>query len=245
MIGLGTIVNTAAVVAGGFVGLFLKKNINASLQDSMIKTLGLSTMFLGISGALTGLLSISGGGLQTQGSMLMILSLIIGTVIGEALKIEDRLDSLGEKVKKALKMEKEGGFVEGFVTNTLVICVGAMAVVGSLEDGLTGNYTTLFVKSILDCVVSVIFASTLGVGVLFAAVPLFVYQGSITLLAKVVAPILSDALIHNISYIGSVLIFTIGVNMVFGKKFKSGNMIPALFGPVVFEGALWLINTVR
>ena len=167
--------------------------------------------------------------------MLMISSLVIGTIIGELLKIEDHLDRLGEKLKKTFKAENNHGFVNGFVTNALVVCVGAMAVVGSLEEGLTGDFSTLFAKAMLDCIISLVFASTLGLGVLFAAVPLLIYQGSITLLAGAISPIMSDVLISNLSYIGSVLIFAIGLNLLFSTRIKVGNMIPALLIPIAYE----------
>jgi len=165
----------------------------------------------------------------------MIISLILGTFIGELLKIEDRLESVGEKLKKAVKAKNSGNFVEGFVTTTLIFCVGAMAIVGSLEDGLTGDFSMLAAKSVLDGIMAIIVASTMGIGVLFSAIPVFIYQGAITLLAEFISPVLSDQLVLNLSYIGSALIFGIGVNQVFGKKIKTGNMLPALLIPIVYE----------
>ena len=132
-------------------------------------------------------------------------------------------------------MKGDSKFVEGFVTNALVICIGAMAVVGSLQDGLNHDASMLYAKAVLDCLISMVFAATLGVGVIFAGAVLFVYQGSITLLASLIAPYLNDGLINNISYIGSVLIFGVGINLIFGKKIKVGNMLPALLVPVIYE----------
>ena len=235
MHGLGTLINVAAILLGGFIGLFLKKGLSQKLIDSVMKAIGVAVMFVGISGALTGLLKITDGEIQTSGTMLMIISLILGTFIGELLKIEDRLESVGEKLKTAVKSKDGGNFVEGFVTTTLIFCVGAMAIVGSLEDGLTGNFTTLAAKSILDGIMALIVASTMGVGVLFSAIPVFLYQGAITLLSEFISPILSDSLVLNLSYIGSALIFAIGVNQVFGKKIKTGNMLPALLIPIIYE----------
>lgn len=235
MIGLGTIVNTLAVAAGGIAGLIIKKGLNENIQDTLMKALGLATLFIGLSGALTGLIYIENGVIKTCGSMLMIMSLVIGSIIGEFIDIENKLEILGEKIKNAVKVKGDNKFVEGFVTNALVICIGAMAVVGSLQDGLNHDPSMLYAKAVLDCIISMVFAATLGVGVIFAGAVLFVYQGSITLLAAVIAPFLSDTLINNISYIGSVLIFGVGVNLVFGKKIKVGNMLPALLVPVVYE----------
>ena len=236
MHGLGTLINVGAILLGGFIGLFVKKGLNEKLMDSVMKAIGVAVMFVGISGALTGLLKITEGGkIETSGTMLMIISLILGTFIGELLKIEDRLERVGEKLKKAVKAKNSGNFVEGFVTTTLIFCVGAMAIVGSLEDGLTGDFSMLAAKSVLDGIMAIIVASTMGIGVLFSAIPVFIYQGAITLLAEFISPVLSDQLVLNLSYIGSALIFGIGVNQVFGKKIKTGNMLPALLIPIVYE----------
>lgn len=236
MHGLGTLINVGAILLGGFIGLFVKKGLNEKLMDSVMKAIGVAVMFVGISGALTGLLKITESGtIETSGTMLMIISLILGTFIGELLKIEDRLESVGERLKKAVKAKNSGNFVEGFVTTTLIFCVGAMAIVGSLEDGLTGDFSMLAAKSVLDGIMALIIASTMGIGVLFSAIPVFLYQGAITLLAEFISPVLSDQLVLNLSYIGSALIFGIGVNQVFGKKIKTGNMLPALLVPIVYE----------
>lgn len=237
MIGLGTIVNCAAVIVGCTVGLFIKKGVAPRFEDMIKKALGLSTTFIGLSGALVGLLKITETGkIETRGTMLMIFSLVIGAILGEALRIEDRLDSIGEKLKRLLKVKDSGSrFVEGFVTNTLVICVGAMAIVGSLNDGISGDASTLYAKSVLDCVIGVIFASTLGIGALFAVIPMAIYQGGITLCAKFIEPYLTDAMISDMSYVGSILIFCIGINLAFGKKFKTGNLLPAILVPIVYN----------
>ena len=235
MIGIGTIVNVIAVLAGGFVGLFIKKGLSPRLEDMIMKVLGLSTMFIGASGALAGLLSVKDGVISTKGTMLMIFSLVIGSVFGELMRIEDRLETLGEKLKRSVKAGENGRFVEAFVTNTLVICVGAMAIMGSLQDGLSGDPTTLFAKSILDGVIAIVFTSTLGVGAMFAVIPLALYQGGITLLSKFIEPYLVGNMVPDMSYIGSVLIFAIGINLAFGKKFKVGNMLPSILIPVIYN----------
>ncbi len=235
MHGLGTLINTAAVLVCGTIGLFLKKGLSQKIADCVIKAMGIAVMFIGISGVLKEMLVVGNAGLETQGTMLLIISLIIGAFLGEALKIEDRLDSIGEKLKTAVKSKDGSNFVEGFVNCTLIFCVGAMAIVGSLEDGLTGNFSTLAAKSILDGIMALIMSSTLGVGVLFSALAVLVYQGAITLLAGVISPILSDTLVSNLSLVGSALIFAIGVNLLFGKKIKTGNLLPALLLPIIYE----------
>lgn len=239
MILAGTIVNTAAVILGGGLGLIVKKKLPGAFQESLMKTLGVAVIFLGIAGAMTGLLKYHEDGTwETTGTMLMILSLAVGTVIGELFRIEDRMETLGETLKKLFRVQGENRFVEGFVTNALVICVGAMAVVGSLQEGLTGDASMLYTKALLDGVISMVFAASLGIGVLFAALPLFVYQGGITLLARLVAGYLTDEVIGNLSYIGSVLIAVVGVNLLFGKTVKVGNMLPALIAAVIL--GIWI-----
>ncbi|MBQ9936832.1 MAG: DUF554 domain-containing protein, partial [Oscillospiraceae bacterium] len=159
---MGTIINTAAVVLGAFLGLILNRRVNKALLDNIMKAVGVSVMFIGISGALTGMLKIQNGKIDSTGAMLLIISLVLGTLIGELIKIEDRLESIGEKLKKAVKSKSDGKFVDGFVTTTLITCVGAMAIVGALEDGLTGDYSMLLAKSLLDGIVAIILASTMG-----------------------------------------------------------------------------------
>lgn len=234
MIGLGTIANTAAVLLGGGLGLLFKNKINLRFQESAKKAMGLATVFIGAAGAFAGMLKMQDGKLTTNGSMLLIISLIIGTIIGEALKIEDRMENMGEWLKKKCRVQS-GSFVDGFVTASLVICVGAMAVVGSLNDGLHGDYSLLLVKSALDLIIVMVFASSMGVGALFSALPLAIYQGSITIFAGLIKDFMSDALIGDLSFIGSVLIFAVGVNLIFKKVFRVGNMLPALLVPVIYN----------
>lgn len=226
---MGTLINTAAVIAGALLGMLLKKGIKPRFREILMSALGVSTIFIGASGTLGGFSS------EENATLLLIFSLVLGALAGEALRIEDRLDALGEWIKRKTKRENDSTFVEGFVTSSLVICVGAMAVLGALEDGLRGDYSILAAKAILDLVIVMVFASTLGLGVLFSAAPLFVYQGALTLFAKLLEPLMSERLIANLSFVGSSLIFCVGVNLAFGKKFKTGNLLPALLVPVLYE----------
>ena len=235
MKGLGTFINVLAVLAGGGIGLFLKGGMKRRYQDIMMQALGLATMFVGIVGALQGMLTVEGAGLGSRGTLLMVLSLSIGGVAGEFLNIELMLERFGEWLNKKVHAEHNGRFVEGFGTTSLVICVGAMAVVGSLEDGLTGNPGTLIIKSALDFAIVIVFASTLGAGSLFSAIPIAVWEGTLTAAAVLVSPFLSAVLIADLSAVGSVLIFGVGVNLLFDKGIKVGNLLPALLGPVVFH----------
>ena len=225
---LGTLINTGAVIAGGLLGITLKKGIPERCREVLMQACGVSTIFIGAGGVMSKMLTFTDGTLETQGTMLLIFSMIIGSLMG-------RLEELGEFLKRKFHTENDSLFVEGFVTSTLVICIGAMAIVGSIEDGLTGNYSTLTAKAILDFVIVTIFASTLGKGVIFSALPLFLYQGAITCLAAIAGNFMSTELICQLSYVGSALIFCVGVNIAFGKKFAVGNMLPALLIPIVYS----------
>lgn len=237
MHGVGTLVNALAIIAGATVGILIKGGLPKRFEETIFSAIGLAVMFIGIGGTLTGLLKISGGALDTQYTMMMVLSLVLGAVLGELLNIEKGLDNLGGWVKTKMPKKLAGNsFVDGFVTASMLFCVGAMAIVGSLQDGLSGNYTTLFAKSILDGISSLLLGASLGFGVAMSAVPLFIYQGGITILAQFIKPALENypLLIGQISCIGSILIVAIGFNMLFGKKIKVGNLLPAIFFPIIF-----------
>lgn len=237
MIGLGTIANTIAVIIGGGIGLFLKKGIKKSLQDSLLQAMGIAVLFIGIGGTLSQILVFKDGHLETTGTMLMIFSLLIGTLIGEIINIEAKLEKLGEFARKILHADEQSKFVDAFVTVTLVICIGAMAIIGALQDGLSGDYSLLLTKAILDSVICMVFASTMEAGVLLAALPLFIYQGLITLCASFISPYLTTAMINDICYIGNILITIIGINLTFNNiiHIRVGNMLLALIVPVVYH----------
>lgn len=234
MFGLGTIINTVLVILGGIIGLFFKKGIKDRYEKTLMSACGVSTIFIGVTGTLQGMLTVADGKIQTQGTMLLIFSFVLGGLIGEFINIEKRMDNLGEKLKKLFHAEKDNKFVDGFVNTSLIICVGAMAIVGSIQDGLTGDYSMLTAKAVLDLVIVVIMTSTYGLGAICSAIPIFVYQGGITLLGHFAGNIISDELIGYLSYIGSALIFCVGINITFGKKIKVGNLLPALIIPVVY-----------
>lgn len=237
MIGFGTIANTIAVIIGGGIGLFLKKGIKKSLQDSLLQAMGIAVLFIGIGGTLSQMLIFKDGHLETTGTMLMIFSLLIGTLIGEIINIEAKLEKLGEFARKILHADEQSKFVDAFVTVTLVICIGAMAIIGALQDGLSGDYSLLLTKAILDGVICMVFALTMGAGVLLAALPLFIYQGLITLCASFISPYLTTAMINDICYIGNILITIIGINLTFNNiiHIRVGNMLLALIVPVVYH----------
>ncbi len=236
MRGLGVLVNTAAVLVGGLIGMTLKKGLSERFQSILTKACGVSTIFIGAAGTLQGLLRVEAdGSLSTQGTMLLIFSLVLGGLAGEALDIEAWLDRLGERLRGAVSVKGDGSFVEGFVNASLIVCVGAMAIVGSIQDGLTGDHSMIFAKSVLDFVIVLVLASSCGVGAVFSALAIFVYQGALTLLGMAVGNIISDTLTAQLSYVGSSLIFCVGVNLCFGKKLKTGNYLPAILVPVAYD----------
>lgn len=232
MVGLGTIVNVSAIVVGGGLGLLVRGGLGERRQQAVIQALGLCTMFIGLSGALPGLLVVEGNalaGVSMKETLGMILALAFGTLIGEWLDLEGWLERLGVWLKA--RADRGGGdsrFVQGFVTASLTVCIGAMAIVGSIQDGLSGDPTTLFTKSILDFLIVMIFASTYGKGAIFSALPVGVLQGSVTLCAGLLAPVFSQPVVDNLSALGSILIFCVGVNLAFGPRFRVANMLPAL-----------------
>jgi len=239
MIGLGTLVNTAAVILGGLLGLVLKNGIAKRFEKIMMQALGLATAFIGVSGVLKYMLIVENGSLSTRGTMLLIFSLVIGCLLGQLLDLETKMEKLGTKLKAAVRLQNDNRFVEGFVTSSLIICVGAMAVVGAMEDGLSGDSSTLLAKSLLDFVLVAILAATYGAGVVFSAIPILVYQGAITLIAALFGSVIGETLIAELSFIGSALIVCVGVNLVREKTFCVANMLPALLIPIVVE--LWRV----
>lgn len=219
---LGTIVNCLAIIAGGLVGLLFKNGIPDRYNQTVMQAVGLAVLLVGLKTAIV-----------SDDLLVIIISLAIGALVGEWIGIEGRLEQLGKFLEKKFS-KGSNGFAQGFVTASLIYCVGSMAIVGSLESGLSGNHATLFAKSCLDGIVSIILSSSLGMGVLFSAVPVLLYQGSITLLATVLKPLLVPAVIAQMSGVGGLLILGIGMNMLREKKIKVGNMLPAIFIPLIW-----------
>lgn len=233
MIGLGTLINTAAIVAGGTVGHFTGRLFKAEQQDSIGKACGVSTLFIAIAGAMSGMLKLENGALASGRSMLVVLCLALGTVAGELLGVEDAFERFGEWLKRKTGNERDSRFVNAFVTASLTVSIGAMAIVGSIQDGILGDYSTLAVKAVLDFIIILVMTSSMGKGCAFSAIPVFVFEGAMTLLARLISPVMTDAAIQNLSLVGSVLIFCVGVNLVWGKKLRVANMLPAVVLAVV------------
>jgi len=222
---LGTIVNSLAIIAGSLLGLFFSRGISDNYKEIILSAIGLSVVLIGIKSALV-----------SDSLMVIIFSLIIGSLIGETMKIEKKLEQLGNilETRVAARSGDSGSFTRGFVTSSLVFCVGSMAIVGSLESGLTGNHQTLFAKSVLDGVTSIIFASTLGIGVMFSSFAVFLYQGAVTLTAIYMKNFLVAETVQQMSSVGGMLIVAIGLNIMKITTIRVGNMIPAIFLPLVY-----------
>ena len=220
---LGTIVNALAVIAGTFIGLLLKKGLPEKISDVVMKGVALCVLYIGISSSLSG-----------TNALIAILSIVVGAVIGSLLDIDRRLNSLGELAERKLsKGDGKTSIAEGFVSASLLFCVGSMAIVGSIQSGLTGNHEMIYTKSMLDGISAIIFASTLGVGVFLSAAAVLVYQGIIVLCAQWVQPFLSDYVVAEMTCVGGLLIIALALNMLGVTKLKTANYLPAVFIPII------------
>ena len=228
MTGLGTIINSISIVAGGLIGHFTGKLFKSEQQESLNKACGVSVLFIGIAGAMEGMLKINGSEISSGKSMLVVLCLALGTILGELIGIENGFEQFGEWLKKKTGNSGDASFVNAFVMASLTVSIGAMAIVGAIQDGLTGDYSTLVVKSVLDFIIIVVMTSSMGKGAMFSAIPVFAFEGCITLLAQLVSPVMTQTAIAYLSLIGSVLIFCVGVNLVWGKKLSVANMLPSV-----------------
>ena len=237
----GTIVNTFAVIIGGLIGLVFKKGIKENIQKSVNQALGLAVIVLGLNGVITSMLTVSQGTLSSDGTLLLIVSLVLGVIAGEMMRIDDRLNSLGDKIGHKMNI---GNFSEGFITASLIFCVGAMTIVGALNDGLKGDSSILFVKSALDFIASIVLSATIGVGVIFSALCVLVYQGAISLLAGCIGPYLSGEVLNQICMVGYVSVMCIGINFLGMAKIKTANFLPAMLVPVVWNIMLWVWNLI-
>lgn len=234
MIGLGTIINVLAIVIGGFLGILLKKAMPERVQNTILSANGLCVIFIGIAGTIEKMFTVKDGALVSTSSMMMILCFVVGSLVGELIDIEGKLELFGEWLKKTTKSEKDTQFLDGFLTASLTVCIGAMAVVGSIQDGISGDYSLLFAKAVLDFIIVMVMASSMGKGCIFSAIPVGVFQGLITILAGFIKPVMTPQALTNLSLTGSMLIFCVGVNLVFGKKFKVANMLPTIVFAVIW-----------
>ena len=239
MIGLGTIINTAAIILGGIIGHFTGKLFKQDQQAALNKACGISVMFIAIAGSMQGMMHIDAGTIVSGKSMLVVLCLAIGTIVGELLGIELGFERFGEWLKKKTGNSGDKQFVNAFVTASLTVCIGAMAIVGAIQDGIMGDYSTLAVKAVLDFIIIAVMTSSLGKGSAFSAIPVLAFEGTITLLARLVSPVMTDMAISYLSLIGSILIFCVGVNLVWGKIIRVANMLPAVVFAIIAAYLPW------
>jgi hypothetical protein len=233
MIGLGTLINVAGIISGGIIGLLFGKFMTPRYQDTLMKAVGICVLFVGIGGAIENMMVIQDNQLSSTGTMMMIASFAIGSLFGEWLNLELHMEQFGEWLKAKTGNSGDHSFVNAFVTTSLTVCIGAMAIVGSIQDGISGDYSTLALKAVLDFLIVVVMTASMGKGCMFAAIPVFLLQGSVTLLARLVEPLMTDVALTNLSLTGSILIFCVGLNLVFDKKIKVANMLPAVLVAVV------------
>jgi len=230
----GTIANAAAIVAGGMIGLLFKKGIPDRLSNSMMEMCGLGIFLIGINGVVVNMITAAPetGKLSDSGGLLLVISLVVGGLIGELIDIDKRVNILGQKIEMKFHAE---GFARGFVAASLLFCIGAMAIVGALNDGLNNDPSVLFVKSALDGILSAVLASSLGFGVIFSAIPVFLYQGGITLGAQMLSGVLQGELLTSVCMVGYTIVLVIGTGQMGMFKVKTANLLPALFVPILYH----------
>lgn len=229
MRGLGTVINVAAIIAGGMTGILCKKILQEKYQEAVIRACGIAVMFLGAAGTLAGMLVVSeDGSLAVQGTMMMILSLTAGALIGEIIDIDGKFEQFGEWLKHRTGSDGDNQFTGGFVAASLTVSIGAMAVIGSIQDGIYGDHTTLIAKAVLDFVIVLVMASSMGMGCVFSFIPVAVLQGSVTALAFVLSGVMTETVLDNLSLVGNILIFCVGLNLIFKGTIRVANLLPAL-----------------
>lgn len=239
LVGLGTIINVACIVAGGLVGLACGGLITDRLQQALLRSCGVAVMFVGAAGALEKMLagSVAADGsvtLTSGGTMMMVVCLAVGTIIGEALDLDGRFEDLGVWLREKAGSSGDARFVDGFATASLTVSIGAMAIVGSIQDGLSGDCSTLMLKGALDAIIVCAMAASMGRGCVFSALPVGVLQGSMTALATLLHPIMTGAALANLGLVGSILVFCVGVNLIWPCTFKPANMLPSVAIAVVY-----------
>ena len=233
MFGLGTIINVGAILLGGLFGILFGKKLSDRFRNTLINAIGISVMLLGIMGIISDMTKVNDG-LTGSGALMLIVCLALGSLIGELINIEGGVEKFGNYLKRKSKSENDGSFTDAFITASFTVCVGAMAIVGAIEDGISGDFSTLLAKSILDVVSITILTSTKGKGAIFSIIPVIILQGSITVIFHFVGNTIPTAIINNISYVGSALIFAVGLNLIRDKKIRIANMLPSLILAVIW-----------
>lgn len=234
MIGLGTIINVLAIVAGGIIGMLSGKCLSERYQETLLRTMGVCVLFVAMGGVMEKMLTVEGGHLVAGGTLMLVISTGIGCVLGEALDLHGRMERFGLWLREKSGNAEDNQFLDAFITATMTVCIGAMAIVGAVEDGLYGDFTILATKSLLDFVIVLVMASSLGKGTIFSAIPVGIFQGSVTILARLIEPVLTEAALHNLSLVGSVLIFCVGLNLLWKDMVRVANLLPSLLIAVIY-----------
>lgn len=232
---LGTVVNAVAVILGGLLGILLKKGIKREIMDNVMKAEGIAVLIIGMNGVLTNMLSVGDDGkIVENGGLVLLISLALGAFVGEIIKLDDRINSVGKLVEKKVRSD---GFSKGFVSAFIIFCVGSMSIIGAVNDGLSGDPSVLMVKSTLDFITAMVLASAMGVGVIFAFVPLFAYQGTISLFASRIKPLIegNPEMMNQFSMVGYAIIMCIGITFIAGQKIKTANLLPAMLVPILYN----------
>ncbi len=242
MIGLGTLVNAAAIIGGGLMGLIFRKFLQKRYQETITKAIGFAVMVMALGSVLSQMLVVNiqaaedklNGSLDTQGTMMMILSLAVGALLGEWMNLDHWFGSFGAWLRDKTGNQQDGDFIDAFVSASLTVCVGAMAIIGAIQDGISGSHDTLYAKAVLDLIIIMMMTASLGKGCIFSAIPVTAFQGAITLLARVVAPIMTQRAVGNLTLVGNVLILCVGVNLIWPKTIRVANVLPAIVVAVIF-----------
>lgn len=234
MSGLGTIVNALGIIVGGIIGLFCKNLFKERYQETIIKATGIAVIFLALSGTLSKMLVVDEGALSSTGSMNVILSMVVGALIGEIIDIEGLFEKFGQWLKYKTGSNEDHQFIHGFVMTSLTVSIGAMAIMGAIQDGMSANHSLLFAKAILDFVIVFIMASSLGKGCIFSFIPVVILQGTVTLLSAGFASFMTPYLFDCLDMVGNILIFCVGLNLIWPHTIKVANLLPALVVTIVF-----------
>ena len=239
MIGLGTIINVAAIVGGGLIGMVGGSLIKKNYQETLMAVCAVVVMFIGLAGALSKALVVTSAGIETQGTMMAIICFAVGSILGEWINLDGKMEAFGEWLKVRTGNAGDNSFVNAFVTASLTVCIGAMAVVGAIEDGISGNYTILAAKAILDLIIILVMTVSMGKGCMFSAIPVGIFQGFFTIFARFLQPVMTEAAMNNLSLTGNIMIFCVGVNLFWGKKIRVANTLPTLIFAVLWEFMPW------
>jgi hypothetical protein len=242
MIGLGTIVNALAILAGGAAGLISRQFLKERYQETITRAIGFAVIVMALGSTLSQMLVVEITGTQdtlsaslnTQGTMMMILSLALGALIGEWINLDKWFEVFGKWLRDKTGSQGDSRFIDAFVSSSLTVCVGAMAIIGSIQDGLHAGHETLYAKAILDLIIIMMMTASMGRGCIFSAIPVAILQGSITLLARVIEPFMTETAISNITLVGNVLILCVGVNLIWPKTIRVANVLPAIVIAVIF-----------